>query len=102
MNKRAALILESTESPWTTEELRALGTLRHSAYGKALSKALTLYRNQDRAILMSPETDFARTQFVRGRLAFLEDLVLLLEQDASAKYESERKRAAPSDSEPGE
>lgn len=100
MKKRALTILESTESPWTTDELRALATLRNSAHGKALSKALTLYRNQDRALLMSPETDYARTQFVRGRLAFLEDLVLLLEQDASAKYESERKRSAPRDSEP--
>lgn len=84
---------------WTEEELRYLAKMAGSPQGEALQKALNEWRIQDRAELLSPNTDHDRTQFVRGRLSLLQDLVLLLEQDAPARYESLLKSQNKPDSE---
>lgn len=91
---------QTFDSPrWTDEEVRYLAKMAGSPQGEALRKAMDEWRLRDRAELLSHDTPFERTQFVRGRLSLLQDLVLLLEQDAPARYESILKSQNKPDSE---
>lgn len=91
MPKPPSVFAGESGPKFTDEETRYLGTLARSPQGQALQKALNVWRLYDRAELLDPETDHERTQYVRGRLALLRDLALLLEQDAPARYEQQRK-----------
>lgn len=84
---------------FTDEELRLLASVAGSPAHKPLSKAFTLLRNAEHGPLLSPDTPHETTQYVRGRLAMLRDLVLLLEEDAPAAYEA-RKKKKPNPQEP--
>lgn len=99
MAKKPTVNLFDAEASWTQDELRALATVRGSIHHKALSKAFTALRDRDRDVLYDPATPPERTQYVRGRLAMLADLVLLLEEEAPRRYEEVRstdaKRDAP-------
>lgn len=99
MAPKPTVDLFTPETPWDQDELRALATVRGSIHHKALSKAFTMLRDRDREVLFDPATPPDRTQYVRGRLSLLADLVLLLEQEAPRRYEEARstdaKRDAP-------
>lgn len=83
---------QQTELDLTADELRALGTARGGALYGAIQKVLKAWRDTDRAVLLDPNTPHERTQYVRGRLALVADLVLLLEVEAPSRYQSERDR----------
>lgn len=97
---RKQKILDEQEDAWTDEELRALASVRGSALQKPLSKALTMFRNAEHGPLLSADTPFDRTQYVRGRLSMLRDLVLLLEEDAPRAYDARKARKPSKDSPP--
>lgn len=82
------------------DELAVIAKVRGSTLHKPLSTVFTLFRNQDREILGNPATDFPTTQFTRGRLSMLSDLVLLLEDEAPKAYDNRRQAAERKSSEP--
>ena len=75
----------------TTDELRLLVGLLGSPLHKVLQKVLHRFKEDDQIALVRRETDFPTTQYHRGRLAFLADLVLLLEDQAPKEYEQAKK-----------
>ena len=80
------------EAPLADDELRVLATIRGSAQHKALSVAFTRLRNGSSPHLLDPRVDFDMTQYHRGRLSMLADIVLLLESEAPRRYEEARNR----------
>ena len=97
-SERAAKV---TEDPLLTDdELALLARVRGSPLHKALSLAFTLLRNQEHPKLLDPSLDHPSTQFVRGRLTMLSDIVLLLEEEAPRRYDERRKAAEHKPSEP--
>ncbi len=94
MPKDRSLVKALVQDPAITdEELRSLATVRGSAFHKALSVAFTLLRNASRDKVLDPTIDFPTTQFHRGRLEMLSDIVLLLEEEAPRRYDDARKAA---------
>ncbi len=82
--KRKAL--PDLDRPWAVEELALLAGVAGSPLHEPLSRVFTAYRNLSQEALLDPATDHDRTQYHRGRLSLLADLVLLLEQEAKAEY----------------
>ena len=91
-NAHRRRIIEDPE--WTLDELRALASVRGSALHKPLSRVLTAMRNLSQASLLDDATDFATTQYHRGRLRVIADLVALLEEEAPRRYEEARQSDA--------
>ena len=94
-----ALESQADEGPrkWTTQELRLLATLKDSPYWPALQLVFAAERAKDAGPLLDERTDFAQTQFHRGRLSMLRDLVLLVSIEAPARLESDERREADKD-----
>ena len=89
--------LRKPKRKWTTRELRYLAELKDSPYWLPLQLALSKMREQDQLRLLDESTDFAQTQFRRGRLSLLRDFVLLVTVEGPARYEKERREAGTDD-----
>lgn len=86
------------EGRWTMEELRLLAGLKDSTYWPPMQRALDEMRSQDSVAVLDSRTDFAQTQYHRGRLQMLKDLIFLLYVDAPQKVaELERKAVGKDD-----
>lgn len=82
---------------WTKRELESLAGLKDSVYWPALQQALNLLREQDAIPVLDSRTDFAQTQWHRGRLSMIRDLVLLVTIEAPERLAEARKREADRD-----
>lgn len=92
--KRERIVFLNDESAFTDDEVRLLAALRGSPTLAALWKSIDVWRKADKAELLDESTGIERTQYLRGRLNAVADVVLLLEHDAAAALRSRAERAA--------
>lgn len=86
------VLIREEDETWTDEELRLLASVAGSALQQVLSRVFKVLRDSDRARLLDPRTDLPATNFARGRLSMLADLMHLLDTEAPDAYQRRKSK----------